>query len=97
MCRQGLNFSCYKSEAADLLLEKGASVLNAQERKIYYDELQEQLMQDRPGLFLYVSDNLLLVAPRIGGVGPSSYGIMQDMGSWYVNKDEHKYNTEPSE
>ncbi len=47
------NLGGYKNMKVDLLLEKGRSTLNLEERKKYYLDFQKALQDDPPALFLY--------------------------------------------
>jgi len=89
--REELNFVSYKNTEADLMLEKGRSTFNQDERKKYYDRFQEILAEDQPYTFLYVPDELIIISNRIRGVEPAPIGIGHNVIKWYVPKDEQKY------
>lgn len=47
------NIGNYKNDKIDLLLEKGRSTYNIEERKKYYFDFQKTIVNDPPALFLY--------------------------------------------
>lgn len=86
-----LNFVSYRNSEADEMLEKGRSAFDQARRKKYYDRFQEILAEDQPYTFLYVPDELIIIANRIRGVAPAPIGIGHNFDKWYVPKDEQKY------
>ncbi len=86
-----LNFVSYKNPEADLVLEKGRSTFNQDERKKYYDRFQEILAEDQPYTFLYVPEDLIIISSRFRGIEPAPIGIGHNVIKWYVPKDEQKY------
>lgn len=86
-----LNFVSYKNPEADLVLEKGRSTFNQDERKKYYDRFQEILAEDQPYTFLYVPEDLIIINSRFRGIEPAPIGIGHNVIKWYVPKDEQKY------
>jgi peptide/nickel transport system substrate-binding protein len=86
-----LNFISYKNDEVDVLLEKGRSTFDRNERKRCYDRIQEILAQDQPYIFLYVPDALPIFNARIHGIEPAPIGIGHNTIWWYVPKEEQKY------
>ena len=86
-----LNFVSYKNPEVDLVLEKGRSTFNQDERKKYYDRFQEILAEDQPYTFLYVPEDLIIINSRFRGIEPAPIGIGHNVIKWYVPKDEQKY------
>ena len=86
-----LNFISYKNNEVDILLEKGRSTFDRNERKRCYDRIQEILAEDQPYIFLYVPDALPIFSARIHGIEPAPIGISHNTIWWYVPKEEQKY------
>ena len=72
---QELNFTSFKNEEVDRLLEKGRSTFDQQERKRCYDRIQEILAEEQPYTFLYVPDSLPIVQARFRGIELAPLGI----------------------
>lgn len=87
---QELNFISYKNEEVDTLIEKGRGTFDQQERKKYYDRIQEILAEEQPYTFLYVPDALPIVHARFRGIEPAPLGIGHNFIKWYVSKEEQK-------
>jgi peptide/nickel transport system substrate-binding protein len=87
---QELNFISYKNEEVDTLIEKGRGTFDQQERKKYYDRIQEILAEEQPYTFLYVPDALPIVHARFHGIEPAPLGIGHNFIKWYVSKEEQK-------
>ncbi len=86
-----LNFITYKNSEVDDLLTKARETFNQEERKKYYDRIQEVLADDAPYTFLYVPDALPAVQSRFRGIEPAPAGIMHNFIKWYVPKEEQRY------
>jgi peptide/nickel transport system substrate-binding protein len=92
-CKLGatLNFICYKNPDADAIFDKAIRTFNMEERRGYYDRIQEILAEDQPYTFLYVPYELYAVSSRIRGVKPAPAGILYNIEEWYVPKELQKY------
>jgi peptide/nickel transport system substrate-binding protein len=86
-----LNFISYKNEEVDILLERGRSTFDRNERKRCYDRIQEIMAEDQPYIFLYVPDALPIFNARVRGIDPAPIGIGHNVIRWYVPKEEQKY------
>ncbi len=58
----------------DLLMEKGASELEHNKRKVFYDEIQQIVYDEKPMIYLYSPLRLTAVRKRIGNVYPTLLG-----------------------
>jgi peptide/nickel transport system substrate-binding protein len=78
-----LNFVSYRNSEADEMLEKGRSTFDQARRKQYYDRFQEILAEDQPYTFLYVPDELIIIANRIRASrgGPSASATISTSGT----------------
>jgi peptide/nickel transport system substrate-binding protein len=86
-----LNQISYANPEADRMLELGRASCKREERKKYYDRLQEILAEDEPIIFLYFRDALPVVASRVRGIEPSPNGITYNFNKWYVPKELQRY------
>jgi peptide/nickel transport system substrate-binding protein len=86
-----LNFISYKNEEVDRLVDEARFILDRDERKKFYDRVQEILHEEAPYVFLYVPDALPVVARRFRGpeVGPG--GLGHNFNQWFVPQAEQKY------
>jgi len=85
-----LNFISYKNDEVDALIEKGRGTFDQEERKKYYNRIQEILAEEQPYLFLYVPDALPIIHARFRGVEPAPLGIGHNFIKWYVPKEEQR-------
>jgi peptide/nickel transport system substrate-binding protein len=86
-----LNHIGYQNPEVDALLEKGRSSCVEQERKRYYDRLQEVLAEEQPIIFLYFRDALPVVATRVHGIQESPNGIRYKFHEWFVPQQAQRY------
>lgn len=86
-----LNFITYSNPEVDDLLVKARETFSQDERKKYYDRIQEILADDVPYTFLYVPDALPAVHARFRGIEPAPAGIMHNFIKWNVAKEEQRY------
>jgi peptide/nickel transport system substrate-binding protein len=89
-----LNTVSFQNHEVDELLEKGRASCHQNERKKYYDRLQEILAEELPIIFLYFPDALPAVARRVHGIVESPNGIRFNMREWYVPKEMQRYTSE---
>lgn len=86
-----LNFIGFDNQQVDEVLEQGRRVFDQDQRKVYYDRLQEILAEEQPYTFLYVSEALPAVSRRFHGVEPAPAGIRYNFHQWFVPQTEQKY------
>jgi peptide/nickel transport system substrate-binding protein len=80
------NWMHYQNKEVDKLLELGVSTYDREERKKYYDKIQEILSDDQPCTFLWVHDTLPIVHSRFSGIKPAPIGISYNLEAWFVPK-----------
>lgn len=85
------NFVGYSNSEVDLLLEKGRSTFDIDERKRIYHMIHKILYDEQPYLFLYVADALPVVNSRFRGIEPAPIGIGHNFIDWYVPRTEQRY------
>jgi len=88
---QELNFTSFKNEEVDRLLEKGRSTFNLEERKKCYYRIQEILAEEQPYTFLYVPDALPIIQARFRGMELAPLGIGYNFIKWYVPAPEQRF------
>ena len=86
-----LNHISYANPEVDEMLERGRSSCFEDERKKYYDRLQEILAEDQPIVFLYFPDALPVVSTRVYGVVESPNGIGFSFTEWFVPRSLQRY------
>lgn len=82
----GLNFTRYKNPELDDLLERGRRLVNQEERKPIYDEVQRILHEDVPYCFLYVPKSLPIVQARVQNIHAAPAGISYNFTEWWIPK-----------
>ena len=87
----GQNFICYSNEEVDRLLTEGRKVFNKEERRVYYDKVQEILADEQPYTFLYFPYSHIALNKRFQNVEPARAGITYNFIDWYVPKEYQKY------
>ena len=87
----GQNFICYSNEEVDRLLTEGRKVFNKEERRVYYDKVQEILADEQPYTFLYFPYSHIALNKRFQNVEPARAGITYNFIDWYVPKEQQKY------
>ena len=90
-----LNHINYRNSEVDMLLEEGRKIYDQDERKVYYDRIQEILADEAPYVFLYVPYALPVVHARFHGIEPAPAGISYNFIEWYVPEGMQKYTRLP--
>jgi peptide/nickel transport system substrate-binding protein len=86
-----LNHISFQNAEVDALLEKGRTSCVQNERKQYYDRLQEVLAEEEPIVFLYFRDAMPAVSARVLGIVESPNGIRYKFNEWFVPKQAQRY------
>ncbi len=86
--KSGFNFSSYHNPLIDRLLDQGRHTSNQEQRKRIYDQFQEEMKKDPPGIFCFWRESLLGVHKRFHGVRTSPYQMYKGIRKWYVPLDE---------
>ncbi|MBN2225292.1 MAG: peptide-binding protein [Deltaproteobacteria bacterium] len=87
-----LNHISFTNAEVDRLLEQGRRTFDRDERKKYYDRMQEILAEEAPYVFLYVPYALPAISARFKGIEPAPAGISYNFTQWYVPKQLQRYN-----
>ena len=82
----GLNFTRYKNEELDTLLERGRRLVVQEERKPIYDRVQQILYDEVPYCFLYVPKSLPIVQARVQNIKAAPAGIAYNFTKWWIPK-----------
>jgi peptide/nickel transport system substrate-binding protein len=86
-----LNVVSYSNAEVDALLERGRASCVNEERKKYYDRIQQILAEDQPLIFLYFRDALPAVSARIHNIQESPNGIRFNFTEWFVPRSLQRY------
>lgn len=87
----GQNYICYSNEEVDRLLIEGRKVFDNEERRLYYDKVQEILADEQPYTFLYFPYSNIALNKRFQNVEPARAGITYNFIDWYVPRQQQKY------
>lgn len=69
----------------DTLIEQGASELEHEKRKIYYDKYQEIVAEENPMIYLYSPLRLMAVRNRVGNIYPTNLGgVVHNLPELYI-------------
>ncbi len=63
----GLNLTKYENSAVDNLLEKARATLDEEERREFYQKLQDIVIEQAPAVFLYSPEYIYMTSDRIKG------------------------------
>lgn len=91
----GLNFTHFRNEEVDRILEEARSTPDREKRMELYSRLQEILDREQPYCFLFVPYALPIVQKRFQGIKPALAGIMYNFDKWYVPPELRKYSVKP--
>jgi len=85
------NFLSYANDKVDEALVQATRTFDRDERKRYYDLVQEEIHRDVPIVFLYAPYSLPVFHKRIHGIKPAPAGIGYNSEHWFVPKEEQRY------
>lgn len=84
----GLNLTAFNSRRSDELLEKASLTKNQEEKKKYYDEFQEIIVDNVPAVFLYNQIQGYLAHQKIKGIEINFINHPSDrfnnIKNWYI-------------
>ncbi len=81
----GMNFMSYSDSKTDKLLEEGRLNTNTDRRKAIYGELQKQITDDSPYVFLWTPKGLAAINNRVkGNTVPGPAGILLSPEKIYI-------------
>lgn len=86
----GFNVFSYKNSKVDTFLDKGRETLGQEERKRIYHQLQKEMREDPPGIFLFWRQHFVGIDKRFRGIEINPARI-SNIHEWYVPKEEQKY------
>lgn len=86
----GLNLSLYDNSSVDSLLARARKESDKEERNRILEELQEQILEDIPAIFLYDINYVYFTSKNVKGVMPDN-GLISDpskrfaeVQNWYI-------------
>ena len=88
-----LNFMSFENKEVDELLVKARHTFDKNERKRYYDRIQEILAEEQPYTFLFIPYANLAIHKRFKNIEPAPAGIGYNVYKWYVPEEQRRYKT----
>jgi len=85
------NFLSYNNSVVDTALEKARRTFDRQQRKQYYDIMQQEIYNDVPMVFLFAPYSLPVMHKRFHGIKAEPAGIGYNAEHWYVPAELQKY------
>jgi len=88
----GLNIALYANITADKLLEDIRTISDNDILKEKYGELQEEIKNDTPAIFIYTPDFIYIIPERIKGIEIGSLSTPSDrflnIHNWFIETDK---------
>ena len=79
-----LNFSDYRNDEKDYILERLQTNLPEKEKVKLYKNLQDIFYEDEPVTFLYWFDNIIAYNKKISKIEFSILGLVKNASEWSV-------------
>lgn len=76
--QEGFNYSGWRNDKADQLLEKARQSINQGERQIFYNQWQDLWINDLPSVPLYYRNYTYAISSRVGKLAPGQLKLMND-------------------
>ncbi|OIP98580.1 MAG: peptide-binding protein [Zetaproteobacteria bacterium CG2_30_46_52] len=80
------NFLSYANAKVDKALDEARKTFDVDQRKAWYDMMQEEIHHDAPLVFLYAGYSLPAIHKRIYGIDPAPSGIGHNREQWFIPK-----------
>jgi len=90
------NFLSYHNDMVDTALIAATRTFDRAQRKRFYDQVQRELFNDVPVVFLFAPESTPAIHRRFIGIKPAPAGIGYNSEHWFVPKAMQKYRTEIS-
>jgi peptide/nickel transport system substrate-binding protein len=85
------NIISYQNKEVDMLIDKGARMLDQNEAKIVWDRMQEILYEDQPYTFLFTRKMIYGANKRVRGVENIDVrGTYKTLEDWWIPMQERK-------
>ena len=81
-----INQGAYVNKDVEKLFEQGAREFDREKRKKIYQDIQRQITQDAPYIFLTADMSYLGINKRVGGIEPTPLGIRYNLEKWYIKE-----------
>ena len=72
----GSNYTFYKNDRVDELLQVGTSIVDPQKREVAYGQAQEIIWEDAPWIFLYNEQQIVAMDPKVTGVNVLPFELL---------------------
>ncbi|MBF0281441.1 MAG: peptide-binding protein [Zetaproteobacteria bacterium] len=79
------NFLSYSNKVVDHALESAQKVYDPVLRKQYYDQMQQEIFNDLPLVFLFAPYALPTLHKRVQGIKPAPAGIGHNSEFWHIS------------
>ena len=85
---EGSNFVSYYNPVVEELFAKAASLVDCDQdaRAEIYRQIQAQLYEDQPYVWLDVPRKLVAIGERVGGVNPGPWSVWYNVHEWYISE-----------
>ena len=87
------NFLSYHNDLVDAALVAATRTFDRKQRKRFYDQVQQELYDDVPVVYLFAPESTPAIHRRIHGIKPAPAGIGYNSEHWFVPKELQKYRT----
>lgn len=78
------NRTGYCSPQADALMQQGAGATDPAQARAVWERFSRQLQQDQPVTFLYWTEDLAGIGPRLQGAEMDARGKIQNIQEWWI-------------
>lgn len=87
------NFLSYHNDRVDHDLVAATHTFDRAQRKKFYDQVQQELFNDVPVVYLFAPESTPAIQRRFSGIKPAPAGIGYNREHWFVPKSLQKYQT----
>ncbi|MDQ6964096.1 MAG: peptide-binding protein [Mariprofundales bacterium] len=87
------NFLSYHNDRVDRALVAATRTFDRTKRKAYYDQVQQELFNDVPVVYLFAPDSTPAIHRRFRGIKPAPAGIGYNSEQWFVPKELQRAQT----
>ncbi|MDX8414222.1 MAG: peptide-binding protein [Mariprofundales bacterium] len=85
------NFLSYHNDQVDHALVAATQTFDRNQRKKFYDQVQQELFNDVPVVYLFAPESTPAIHNRFSGIKPAPAGIGYNQAHWFVPKAQQKY------
>lgn len=93
--KRQFNFLSYRNAKVDEALEQARHIFDPQQRKVWYDIMQQEIHHDSPLIFLYAAYALPAIHQRVQGIEPAPAGIHHNTEQWFIPTTQQRTSMQP--